>query len=432
MKKTINISFLIILFFNLVLSTSSYSVGVYETSYENANYDTIENIREDIYENVHINIVEDVYLHDFDKYLRITLGNDEASFVEYFSDWQKTALDKNFFEYSQFRSDSEQLAKKLYKYAISNIAIGTVIIVTPFIVSFLAPSESIVTAVFYTVGKQTLNFATSGAIIGGAIECANEAINYYSKNNLSSVNLTLANLLKGISLGFKDGAIVGLIAGGVKSYNIYHNAEVISRNGEPIILCGDGKIRDFKGAVCDKFQNYCGIIDNTNGRAVVNRGMLGRTNRNGIEYKYFLADDGNGNFAKIVNPDFERLVAKEYSVPRELWSSSDKSIQWCKNQYIKDLSSPNVENILGISKKEAAMRLRYETRSNLRDNSFMKMYKLSEGDVVSFLENYSSGEWHHLPESGKMIFVEPNHGSHAPHTGGNSIWGEKASEILWR
>ena len=102
---------------------------------------------------------------------------------------------------------------------------------------------------------------------------------------------------------------------------------------------------------------------------------------------------------------------------------------------MKDLANPNVERILGISKKEAAMRLQFEKGLNLRDPAFLKSNGLTNKQVTEFLGRYDGGAWHHMPSSGDMIYVPKNHYQLAPHTGGDSFWGSKsgniAGEIEW-
>lgn len=429
----------ILTLFFLILSSkvfASNDVGIYESSYYNLNEQVNENIHTDIYEDLYYDIEEDVYLNDFSKFLSIKLENDEASFISYFNDWQKNNLDTDFYQYAKNRSDNEIQIRKLYKKAVMKFGIGSVIVITPFVISFFTPAGPVALS-FLSIGTTALKFASRGALIGATIEAITQCYQSYNGVNEESIKERIARILDAGATGFLTGAIAGSITEARVSYKLYHNAAVYNNsvNGlEGKIVCGDGKIRDFKGKV---LGNFTGDLHSINGRAIINDYMAGKTNKKGVRYVKMLADDGKGNFFTVTQPDFSKSIIAKYRVPRHLWSDLKKTIEYCQKRYIKDLSSKNATKIFGISKKEVALRLQYEKGLDPRNPLFLKNNKITENEVTNFMDNYSKGAWHHNTESGTMVYVPIEVHEAARHTGGNSFWGQKnnladvVEEILW-
>lgn len=394
-------------------------IGVYEKSVEKG----IENSAENGYEENTISVVEDKYIGNYGKFLDVTSDNLEArkQFVSYFTDWQRLGMSDDFFEYAGNRAEQEKQIEYCYDAALLKFGIGTCIVATTWIVAFTVPGGTIYQAAVLIIAKSTTVAAVSGGAIGGITSAGigllqgktDDELVYYAVN--------------GAADGYLIGAITGLVQGSGEVYKLSKEATKL-KDFSGVRTIFDNKVYDANGKYLGK---YIGNVKEINGRAIINQSLVNQNSNYGIPYRYCLADDGNGKFFKIVNPDFTnvKIVEKVYKPPRNLWNNSEAAKAWCRNEYKKDLASPDVKKILGISKKEASMRLQFENRFNLRDPVFMKKNKLSEKQINEFLSRYDTGAWHHMPESGELIYVPKNHNVLAPHTGGDSFWGEKLRSI---
>lgn len=222
-----------------------------------------------------------------------------------------------------------------------------------------------------------------------------------------------------------------------KKYSLKYDAMKFWNDCQPIFR---NKIYDKDGKKIGVF--YDGEIISVDKRSM--RFAKGVTKENdkssmGIIYKYYLADNGNGEYFKALMPVFDdvKIVKKVYNVPQHLWKNDKKLKDWCKEQYINDLKNPSFLKSEGISEKDALMRIKFEENQkffNMQNADFKKFMKdncLTKSIVYDFLKNYTKGEWHHLGKSGEMIYVPKKHGTIlAPHTGGNKFWCEQTEVII--
>lgn len=400
------------------------AVGSMAVTVSNGTEDNIKNI----IANVYFDTEFETYINDYGKWLKLVTPKKPSArfeFAKYFYDWQSGGQSEDFFSYSEKRTEQEQQIALCYDEAIKKFGIGTAIIATTWIVSFVLPGGSIYQTAILIIAKAATEEAIFGGAIGGIASCGIALFQGKTGNEL------IHTTVNGIADGYLIGAITGLVTGTGKVYQLANDIKKIN-TGTEIRSIYNGKVYDYNGNYLGKFK---GELTEINGRVIINQELVGTINNNGIEYKWMLADDGNGNFFKIVNPDFTKvkLIDKIYTPPRYLWSNTESAKNWCQKEYLKDLADPNVESILGIPKKEAAMRLQYEKHENLLDLNFLKTNNLTKTEVNQFLKRYSGGAWHHLPESGKLIYVPKNHYVLAPHTGGDSFWGSKLTEesIEW-
>lgn len=400
--------------------------GIYETSKEKA---YVSN-KESNYESSVITVVEDPYIGEYGRFLAVTADTPEArkKFINYFTDWQNLGLNGDFFEYAGSRAQQEKAVEYCYDAALKKFGAGTAIIATTWVVAFVLPGGTIYQAAVIIIAKATTVGALSGSAMGAVTSAGVAVIQGKTGEEL------LYETVKGAADGYLVGAITGLLEGSGKVYKFAKEAKSLKDfSGTKTIF--NNKVYDANGKLVGK---YNGEVTQINGRSIINQGLVNQKSEYGIPYKYYLADDGNGNFFKVVNPDFTdvKIVDKVYKVPRNLWNDTEAAKAWCREAYKKDLADPNVTKILGISKKEAAMRLQYEKGYDLYDSVFIKANKLTEKQINEFLKRYSSGAWHHLPSSGELIYVPKNHNVLAPHTGGDSFWGSKltsasAEAIEW-
>lgn len=408
------------------LEDTANGYGIYETAIVSG----VESKEIINYENTVVSYCEDIYIGRYGEYLEATSNNPvvRQRFVNYFSDWQQLGMQEDFFEYSKNRAETEKQIEYCYNAAIAKFGIGTGIIATTWIVAYVVPGGTIYQAAILIIAKSTTIGALSGGAIAGVSSLGIGLLQGKSGEEL------LYTTVNSVADGYVIGSITGLLNGTGKVYKLSKEAATLKEfSGSKTIF--DGKVYEDSG----KFLgNYSGEVTNVNGRAIINRGLVGSESNYGIPYKYYLADDGKGNFFRVVNPDFTncKIIDKVYKPPRELWNNTEAAKAWCREAYKKDLADPNVTKILGITKKEATMRLQFENHLDLRDPVFLKTNKLSEKQVTEFLKRYDTGAWHHLPSSGELIYVPKNHNVLAPHTGGDSFWGSKLvsnglEEIEW-
>ncbi|MBO7431191.1 MAG: hypothetical protein J6U56_09330 [Spirochaetia bacterium] len=398
--------------------------------YEEIYKDIYEDIYEDIYGDIYGDIEDSILLEDgiYDKFLEkvLTINPSERHrFIEYYSNWYFSGQKDDFVTYTQMRAEKEKQIEMGWEKAAVKFGIGTSIIASTWLVAFILPGGTFCQAVVLTVANKLNPVEISLATALGGIINLGRAI-YEGKSGKELVYDTL----DGASDGYLIAVITCEISGITKASVLMKEAKSAKAfTGTKTVF--DNKVYDANGKYLGAYK---GNVEKVNGREIINKEFV-NSQKNGITYKYFLADDGEGNFYRIVNPDFEpyKLVNKVYHPPKSLWNNTNKAKEWCKKEYLKDLQDPNVEKILGITKKEAAMRLQFEkgNLNNLRDPSFMKANNISEKEINSFLEHYSQGAWHHLPSSGDLIYIPDNIHKAARHTGGNSFWGEKLEEIAW-
>ena len=397
--------------------------------YENICDDIYEPTLENTYEDIWSNTEESILLEDgvYDKFLEKVSKVDPSSrhkFAAYYSNWYYSGQKDDFITYSQIRAEKEKRIDYCYDKIIAKFGIGTGIVASTWIVAFVLPGGSIWQAAVLVVAEYGTFGGPSGALIGGVISLGQAIIEGKTGDDL------IYDTLNGAADGFLIGVITSEISGIAKVSSLMKEAKTLKNfSGTNTIF--NNKVYNDRGKY---IGTYRGEVSEINGRAIINKNLVGTTNY-GVKYTYQLADDGAGNYYRIVNPDFEpyKLVNKVYHPPKSLWNNSKKAKEWCKKAYRKDLQDPNVEKILGITKKEAAMRLQFEKGNlgNLRDPSFMKANNISEKEINSFLKYYSKGAWHHLPSSGELIYVPEDIHEAARHTGGDSFWGEKLEEITW-
>ncbi len=409
------------------INSDNNTIGSYTKSVDKNYSDVYESNTVSSYESSY----EDSYANGYGRFLKIVAdsgGNSEQKFIQYFSDWQWSGQEKDFFSYAESRSVQEKQIALCYDKALSKFGAGTAIVATTWIVAIVVPGGTIYQVAILTIAKATTVGAFSGGAVGAVSSCAIGYLQGKRGNEL------ICDTVTGAADGYLIGAITGLASGSIKVAKMIKEApNFINAAGETKTIL-NGKVYNSKGIEVGKFL---GEKHEINGFKIINDEMLGKKSPYGIDYVQMLADDGNGNFFIVTNPDFSsvKIVDKVYKAPRIKWGNSSATIRWCELEYQKDLASPNVEEILGISKKEAAMRLQFEKGLNMRDSAFMKSNGLSENQISKFLKRYDTGAWHHLPESGELIYVPKNHYQIAPHTGGDSFWGEKAvnmsGDIKW-
>lgn len=394
-----------------------------ESIWEDSLGDSWENTFEDIWSNTE----ESILLEDgvYDKFLEKVSKVDPSArhkFAAYYSNWYYSGQKDDFGTYAKIRAEKEKRIDYCYDKIIAKFGIGTGILASTWTIALVLPGGSIYQATVLIVAKYGVIGGASGALITGVISLGQAMLEGKIGDDL------IYDTLNGAADGYLIGVITGEISGIAKVSSLMKEAKTLKNfSGTNTIF--NNKVYNNKGKYLGAYK---GEVSEINGRGIINKNFVGTT-KNGVKYTYQLADDGAGNFFRVVNPDFEpfKLIKKTYHPPKSIWGNSKATKDWCHKELLKDLLNKDVENILGITKKEAAMIYQFETGGDLLSPSFMIENNISKNEVNAFLEQYGQGAWHHLPSSGDLIYIPDNIHRDARHTGGDSFWGEKREEIVW-
>ena len=202
--------------------------------------------------------VHDTYSNGYGKYLEATLSNNpnaRADFARYFSDWQWSGQRQDFFTYAESRAEQERRIALTYDAALAKFGIGTAIVATTWIVSYILPGGTIYQAAVLVIAKAVTAEAVGGAASGAVISAG---IAYLQgKRGDELIHATV----EGAADGYLVGAVTGLVSGGVgvarmaKSatkiddvYTVFGN-RVYDRQGREILsrLDDDSAARLVKG-----------------------------------------------------------------------------------------------------------------------------------------------------------------------------------------
>lgn len=195
--------------------------------------------------------ISDVYANGYGKWLKtVTAVNPNArtSFAQYFSDWQWSGQNQDFYSYSADRAEREKQLELSYDKAVEKFGIGTAIIATTWMVSFIVPGGTIYQAAVLILAKAATAEAISGGAIGGVISCGIGLLQGKSGDELIYETVT------GVSDGYVIGAITGLVSGGVKvAREVRRAANFKSISGTNIIF--NGKIYDSAGRFISNYSD---------------------------------------------------------------------------------------------------------------------------------------------------------------------------------
>jgi len=208
-------------------------IGVYESVVESVQSNIYANTTESIYEDVY----DDIYVNGYGKYLKLVTAkgvNAQENFVKYFSDWQWSGQNQDFFSYAESRAEQEKQLKLCYNKVIAEFGIGTALFVVQRIVTIIVPGGQV-----YNVGliiaKPVLQGialeTTSLALSGGAIGAVSSAGIAYLQGKRGDE--LIYETVKGAADGYLVGAVTGLISSSVKAYELAKSAQTI---GESYII----------------------------------------------------------------------------------------------------------------------------------------------------------------------------------------------------
>lgn len=244
-----------------LINDDNISIGTYNIVVKKNNIDPNENIEDSIIQNSMV----DSYMNEYGKFLEIVTSIDPKNrekFFQYFSDWQWSGQNENFFKYSKHRAEREKQIELCYDGAIKKFGIGTSIVATVWIVSWVVPGGQVVSTAMLVIAKSTTIAALGGGAIGGITSASIAFIQDKRDDELMYVTIN------GAADGYLIGAITGFAQGtftAVKNFsgaiaiekNIYTKAGlVINKNGKTI-----GKTIHFAGV--DNADNIYYIAKNS-------------------------------------------------------------------------------------------------------------------------------------------------------------------------
>lgn len=259
-KNVINESFSIFNKDLRVINDYGKEYGTFELSAEKS----ILNVKKIVSETSKKKSYEYAYAESYGKFIKLVADiNPESKdkFVKYLSDWEWTQKDE-FLAYSSTRAEIEKRIEICYNAAIGKFGIGTAIIGTVWIVSWVVPGGQVVSTAMLVIAKSTTIAALGGGAIGGITSASIAFIQGKRDDELMYVTIN------GAADGYLIGAITGFAQGtftAVKNFsgaiaiekNIYTKAGlVINKNGKTI-----GKTIHFTGV--DNADNIYYIAKNS-------------------------------------------------------------------------------------------------------------------------------------------------------------------------
>lgn len=384
MKNSHFFSILIVLLFSHLFAESnsgdiSNDSQDFGGEYYNEYYNEYTNEYSSEYKSEYSNIYFNLYDNNYGKKLKIVTENgiiSQEEFVEYFSDWQWSGQKQDFFSYAENRSAQEKQLTLCYNEALKKFKIGTAIIATTWIVSFVVPGGTIYQVAIITIAEAT----TKGALLGGAIGAISSAgISYLQGKRGDELIYATIN---GAATGYLVGAITGVVQGTISAVQMIKDAPKYAGNAGDIKTILNGKVYDVKGKEIGK---YLGEYP----EATIKMDRVGTVYK-GIPYEWQLVNDSKGNFYHAVMPRFEGPTIK-----------MTESLQFAGRnahyEFVKEvLQTPQLCAKNGISQKKAEY----------------------------ILNHWNEFTVHHLGERNMLQIVDAEAHSLARHTGGISMWGK--------
>lgn len=214
----------------------------YENSYKNSYSSS--------YKSAYKNSYHNLYDPNYGKYLKFVIENDaiaEENFVKYFSDWQWSGQEQDFFSYAESRAERERKLADCYKSAIKKFGIGTALVATTCMVAFVVPGGQIFTLSMMVVAKAT----TIGALSGGAIGAVTSAGIAYMQGKRGDE--LLCETINGAADGYLVGAVTGLVSGGAKAIKEAHKAKMMKSFSGTETIFGEN-VYDETGKLIGKYE----------------------------------------------------------------------------------------------------------------------------------------------------------------------------------
>ena len=231
-----------------LINEDNISIGIYNIVVKKNNIDPYENIEDSIIQNSMV----DSYMNEYGKFLEIVTSIDPKNrekFFQYFSDWQWSGQNENFFKYSKNCAEREKKIELCYDGAIKKFGIGTSIVATVWIVSWVVPGGQVVSTAMLVIAKSTTIAALSGGTIGGITSASIAYIQGKRDDELMYVTIN------GAADGYLIGAITGFAQGTFTAIKNFSGAIAIEKN----IYTKAGLVFDKNGKTIGKTIRFAGL-----------------------------------------------------------------------------------------------------------------------------------------------------------------------------
>lgn len=172
-------------------------------------------------ENNVIDHIEDQYINGYGKFIASVAPEHRDKFVQYFYEWHRTGSRADFFSYAHNRSETEKRLQYCYDSTLKKFGIGTGIVATVWVVSFIAPGGAVFQVSVLVLAKATTTGATVGALSGGVISAG---ISYIHGDRGKEL---LYKTIDGAADGYLIGAITGFAEGAAEAVSWAKNSTVM-------------------------------------------------------------------------------------------------------------------------------------------------------------------------------------------------------------
>ena len=219
-------------------------------SFYNTHENAYKNSYSSSYKSAYKNAYHNLYDPNYGKYLKFVIENDaiaEENFVKYFSDWQWSGQEQDFFSYAESRAERERKLANCYDAAIKKFGIGTALVATSWMVAFVVPGGQIFTLSMIVIAKEV----TIGALSGGAIGAVTSAGIAYLQGKRGDE--LLCETINGAADGYLVGAVTGLVSGGAKAIKEAHKAKMMKSFSGTETIFGEN-VYDETGKLIGKYE----------------------------------------------------------------------------------------------------------------------------------------------------------------------------------
>ena len=221
--------------------------GVYEVIAEKGS----RNIARSVTESSEYSIVESSVSGIFGKWHKTVLAADpktKADFVRYLADWQWSQKE-DFLTYSSNRAEQEKKVERSYCAAIAKFGVGTAIVGTVWIVSWVVPGGQVFSVSLLVIAKATTVAAFSGGAVGGLLSAG---ISYAQGRRGEEL---LYETINGTADGYLIGALTGAILGSYSTVKTFSNAIAVEGN----VYTKSGLVFNGKGIEIGKTIRFAGV-----------------------------------------------------------------------------------------------------------------------------------------------------------------------------
>ena len=204
-----------------------------------------------VFEGSEYSVVESSVSGIFEKWHATVLDADpdtKADFVRYLADWQ-WSQSEDFLTYSSNRAEQEKQIERSYSAAIAKFGVGTAIVGTVWIVSWVVPGGQVLSVSLLVIAKTTTVAALSGGAVGGLLSAG---ISYAQGKRGEEL---LYETINGTADGYLIGAVTGVVLGSYSAVKTFSNAIAVEGN----VYTKSGFVFNGKGVEIGKTIRFAGV-----------------------------------------------------------------------------------------------------------------------------------------------------------------------------